>query len=104
LRLSRPRSLWQSIAFSIASVRVESEFASLTELTALGARTLTQHMVHEHDAQQRLDNGGGAYADTGIVAPQGAHFDGLARAIDRTAQDPYAGGRLDGDRYPDILP
>ena len=61
-------------------------------------------MVHQHDGQHGLGDGGGADAHAGVVAAMGGDHRGCARLVDRTAFQADAGGRLDRHADQDVLP
>ncbi len=60
-------------------------------------------MVHEHDGQHGLGDGGGANADAGIVTPGGDHLHRVAMQIDALSGETDTGGRLEGKTGEDVL-
>src|SRR5690554_2216830 len=58
-----------------------------------------QCLIHQYQGKQSLDDGGGPYADAGIMPPKGLYLHGLAPAIHRLTFDTNAGCWLDRYRY-----
>src|SRR6218665_2370025 len=69
---------------------------------ALGA--VAQRVVHDHQRQQCLGNGGRTDADAGVMAPLGADLDAVAMDVDRRARAEDGTGGLDGNAQFQVLP
>src|SRR4051812_35086612 len=65
---------------------------------------MTQRVIHEHAGQHGFGDWRGANPDAGVVPARGFNRYGISVNIDRAPRDADAGGRLQRDRYRDVLP
>src|SRR5690606_7499094 len=66
-------------------------------------RPVAQRLVHQHQRQHRLADGGRAHADARVVASGGHHLDLVAAHVHAARRQAQAGGRLERHRHHDLL-